>query len=162
MTIMNDGDDDHCCLSGDGALTLQDVALFRLGWLLRLPNDKKNRPVLYFDPSKRTPGACPYSAKRIAFFCMQSCFPTSSCSNRYRDDGGLVLMLNLSNPAGVPIKDNVKFLIQLFHDLPISLYQLHVVCRPPGGTLDQCSSLKQSKFIVTMLLVVAFGLSRTT
>lgn len=134
--------------SGDGALTEQDVALFRIGWLLRLPNDKKNRPVLYFDRSKRTPGACGHSARRIAFFAMQSCISLNSNNNNndHKDGGGIVLMLNLSNPSGVPVKDNVKFLIQLFQDLPISLYQLHVVCRPPGGTLDHCSSLKTSKF----------------
>jgi hypothetical protein len=127
-------------LSGQGALTVEDVRTLQTGYLLNCPRDENKRSVLYYDRSKRPQDD--KASARILFFALHSTMP-----NEESQTGGFVLLMNLSNMFSSDINiSKVQFASCLIQDaMAIRVARIHLVYRPPGGRCQQ-SFREASKF----------------
>jgi hypothetical protein len=80
-------------LTGQGAMTADDVRILQIGYCINLPRDKKNRTVLYVDVSKRRPDTTPFRRKVCIFFLLQCVMENETSRN-----DAFVLLFNISNP----------------------------------------------------------------
>jgi CRAL/TRIO domain len=130
-------------LSGNGALTQDDVETLQTGYLLNCPCDHENNSsVLYYDRSKRPQND--KASARILFFALQS-----TMANAASQKDGFVLLVNLSNVFSSDFNiAKVRFASSLLQvAMPIRVKRIHLVCRPPGGRDGEESSFREtSKF----------------
>jgi Divergent CRAL/TRIO domain len=129
-------------LSGQGALTEDDVKTLQTGYLLNCPDDENKSSVLYYDRSKRPQDD--KASARILFFALQS-----TMANEASQKDGFVLLMNLSNVFSSDINiSKVQFASRLIQEaMPIRVKRIHLVCRPPGGRHQQSSTRETSKCI---------------
>jgi hypothetical protein len=88
-------------LSGNGALTLDDVRILKTGYTVNLPRDNKGRSVIYIDISKKRPETIP--STRIMFF-----FGQSVMENEMTRTDGFVGLYNISNPYAADFDKTVS------------------------------------------------------
>jgi hypothetical protein len=122
-------------LSGQGAMTIDDVNVLKTGYTVNIPRDKKNRTVIYIDNSRKGPDMLP--SRRTIFFFGQ-CFmenEVSRCHDNSNQDGGFVILCNISNPfAANFIEANHQCMEDLIASCmpirPHNVLLLHIA--PPG------------------------------
>jgi hypothetical protein len=95
-------------LSGNGALTTDDVQVLKTGYKVNLPRDVKGRSVVFIDMSKKRPETTP--SNRTQFFIGQ-CFLENAKS---RTDA-YVGVYNISNPYAVNFDTKVSTRSRAFY-----------------------------------------------
>lgn len=127
-------------LSGNAAMTSDDVKIIRTGTCVNLPRDLKKRTVLYIDASKRRPDTTP--SRRTIFFLLQ-CVMENEASRK----DTFVMLANISNPfAGSFVPSNVKCLkYGIAECMPIKDYRIHMIHIPPADTRVDNTFINTSK-----------------
>ena len=120
-------------LSGNGAMTANDIKTLQLGYLTSLPCDSMGRAVLYYDRSKR-PSQCEQAPRRILFFTLQTAMENESSRNN-----GFVMLVNMLNPFAAFDLEVAR------HSMPMKVAIIHLICNHPSAT-SLHPSLKTSKF----------------
>jgi hypothetical protein len=119
-------------LTGNGAMTADDVKLLQTGYTINLPRDEKNRRIIYTDMSKKPPDTVP--SPRVVFFFCQCIMENNKASHRQY---GHVLLYNISNPFASSFEtENVKcmqFLLQ--HCMPVGKPLVYFIYIPVGGAI---------------------------
>jgi hypothetical protein len=143
-------------LSGNGALTSDDVQALKTGYCVNLPRDQKNRSVIYIDTSKRR--ADSISSRRVIFFGLQ-CFmenetsrgtktttttrpvddetkdSTTACGSSDSDDNGtgFTILMNVSSPHSAHFqKSNLECAQSLVQEcMPLKKLRLHIIYISP-------------------------------
>ena len=90
-------------LSGQGALTSEDIKVLRTGFLQRLPRDQHGREVYLFDRSRIPPGE--ELNHRVGFFSLQS-----SIYNDKTQEEGYVCLADMSSPWAASINQSRFFI----------------------------------------------------
>jgi hypothetical protein len=132
-------------LSGQGAMTEDDVKLLRTGYFVNLPRDNKGRSILYVDPSKKPIDMNP--SLRINFFVAQ-CTMENNIAYQQRRQGPTVLF-NVSNPFVDAIHMPNIMLAKFLTDecMPMSSLQFHVIYVPPPDTSVDLDFINSSTFV---------------
>jgi hypothetical protein len=116
-------------LSGQNAMSADDVKTLETGYLLNLPRDEKKRTVLYYDRSKR-----PHEDKaspRILFFALQSAMQNEA---ELQTDG-FILLINVSNPFASSFNNSkIQLASSLIkHSMACTVKKVHLICHQPRG-----------------------------
>jgi hypothetical protein len=115
-------------LTGQRAMTADDVRILKTGYVVNLPRDKENRSVLYMDNSKKGPDMIP--SLRIIFFLAQ-CVMENEMSRKH----GFVIIRNVSNPfAANFVKENMECVQYLStYCMPARPHNVHLFYISPPG-----------------------------
>jgi hypothetical protein len=121
-------------LSGNGALTPEDIAHLRTGFCVNLPPDSKGRSVLSVDVSKHHPDTSLPSFRTVFFFLQ--CVMENSASRQH----GFDTLFNISNPFAANYSPSAAQCCRLLMDHCMAIpYQrlLFVHMPPPGAGIAQ-------------------------
>jgi hypothetical protein len=140
-------------LTGNGALTPDDINHLRTGFCVNLPQDAQGRSVLYVDISKHRPEMAP--SLRTIFFFLQ-CVMENENSRRH----GFYTVFNISNPFAANYSTSAAQCNRklMDHCMAIPLQRLVFVHMPPPGAAITQSFIDTSKRVFFFLcLFVCFS-----
>lgn len=116
-------------LSGEGALTAEDVENLSSGLVVKLPDDKWGRTVLCMDRARSESPDLNIKESRLR--CLFYWFSMAAQSSKAQTDG--VVVLRLLNKANIDRVELQRVLHFARDALPVRISSFHLCCRPPSG-----------------------------